>query len=57
MKKFVKKKSMTDYRLKKIEIYGCFLWNFPKKLEYSYYAIVQKNRAKNGSIVHFKQKV
>ena len=48
---------MTDYRLKKIEIYGCFLWNFPKKLEYSYHAIVQKNRAKNGSIVHFKQKV
>ena len=28
------------------------------KIEYSYHhAIVQKNRAKNGSIVHFEQKV
>ena len=35
--------------------FSLFFWNFPKK--YSYQAVVQKNRVKNGSIVHFEEKV
>ena len=55
MKKF-KEKISDGLPSPKNEIHRCFPWNFPK-IEHSYHAAVQKNSVKNGSVVHFEQKV